>query len=121
MREKAAYKLAHYGNRVVSRLEQLLTRGFWYTRASACLALGEIGNVRSLSYIVTIVIADDNPTVVKEASQALVKMAQHKPQDFAEHLRAMQLDAPGVAKILGLLKTSDAGLSKTIQEYMTHE
>ena len=47
LREKAAYKLIEYGNRVIPRLERLLDRGYWYTRAAACLVLGEIGNPRS--------------------------------------------------------------------------
>jgi HEAT repeat protein len=115
MREKAAYKLAHYGSRVVLRLEKLLRRGYWYTRASTCLALGEIGNVRVVPSIVMLLLTDENPTVIKEAAQALVKMARKNPEEFSRRIRALALDEPKVLKILSLLEPYDTELYALIK------
>lgn len=100
MREKAARKLAEYGNRVVPRLERLLTRSYWFTRAAACLSLGEIGNIKVLSSLIELVIHDENPTVRKEASAALVKIAKKDPIVFSEVLKDLALDEKLLACIM---------------------
>ena len=121
MREKAARRLAQYGNRVVPRLEKLLNRGYWFTRASACLSLGEIGNLKALKSIVPILLTDENPTVVKEASAALIKMARKKPLALSETLRQMSLDASQMAKILKIIKEADADVFTVIKETIENE
>jgi HEAT repeat protein len=91
LREKAAHKITQYGSRVVGRLERLLIRGYWYTRAAACLALGEIGNARSIPAIVDVLLREDNPTAIKEAARALVKIAQHQPESYTEVFNSLGL------------------------------
>ena len=121
LREKAAHRLARHGNRVVPRLEKLLERGFWYTRASACLTLGEIGNLKALDSIVLLFLSDENPTVIKEASTALVKMAKRDPLDFAERLEEMALLDIQKQKVLQIVQDLDPETHKTIMEEITHE
>ncbi|MBN2621220.1 HEAT repeat domain-containing protein [candidate division WOR-3 bacterium] len=94
LREKAAHKITQYGSRVVGRLERLLIRGYWYTRAAACLALGEIGNARSIPAIVDVLLRDDNPTVIKEASRALVRIAQNHPEAYTEAFHDLNVSKP---------------------------
>ena len=121
MREKAAYRLANFGNRVVPRLLRLLSRGFWYTRASACLALGEIGNLKALAALVSLILTDGNPTVVKEASAALVKLAKNKTSEFSELLRDMCLNDSEMMQILKTLEKIDPQLCAVVKEDIGYE
>ena len=121
LRERAAHKLAQYGNRVVPRLEKLLNRGYWFTRASACLSLGEIGNLKAMKSIVTILLTDENPTVTKEASAALIKMARNKPLTFSEKLQEMSLDNSQMTKILKIIEEADAEISAIIKDTAENE
>jgi len=121
LRERAAYKLAEFGSRVVPRLKRLSIRGYWYTRAAACLALGEIGNLRALDEVVSLLLTDNNPTVIQEASQALVKIAQKTPVEFCTQLKEMALDAAKMEKILKVLEAGDITLFNTMKETLTNE
>jgi HEAT repeat protein len=121
LREKAAYKLAAFGPRVVNRLRKLCERGYWFTRASACLTLGEIGDLKALDVIVKLLLTDDNPTVIKEASQALVKMARKTPAEFALHLQEMELNKPQMIKILITLETIDTEVYDRVKELIENE
>ncbi len=121
MRERAAYRLAGFGNRVVPRLLRLLSRGFWYTRASACLALGEIGNLKSLAALAFLALNDDNPTVVKEASAALVKLAKNKPPEFSEQLKNISLDDSEMTQIFEIIKNIDPQICATVKEEIGYE
>ncbi len=121
LREKAAFELAKFGNRIVPRLEKILARGYWYARASACRTLGEIGNLKVLNSIVTLLLTDENPTVIKEASTALVKMARIKPLEFSEKLHEMALDDDKMAKILKIIEEVDEDIHTIISENMAHE
>jgi HEAT repeat protein len=103
LREKAAHKITQYGSRVVGRLERLLIRGYWYTRSAACLALGEIGNARSIPAIIDVLLREDNPTVIKEAARALVKIAQHQPESYAEAFNNLGLSKSDHDRIRELL------------------
>jgi HEAT repeat protein len=116
MREKAAYKLAAYGTRVSARLSRLLKKGYWYTRASACLALGEIADMKTLGSIVALFLSDENPSVQKEASTALVKLARKRPLKFSERLKNMELTKNELHAILSLLECTDAELYDNIGE-----
>lgn len=120
MREKAAYKLAEYGNRVVPRLERLLTRGYWFTRAAACLSLGEIGNIKVLSSLIEIIIHDDNPTVRKEATTALIKMAMKDPLAFSEALKDLALDEELIASIIKPIEKAAPDIHRVIKEELEH-
>ncbi|GAG55216.1 unnamed protein product [marine sediment metagenome] len=121
MREKAAHKLAAFGTRVVNRLKTLCERGYWFTRASACLSLGEIGNLRALNAIVKLLLTDENPTVIKEASQALVNMARNMPVKFAEKLQEIELEKHQILKIFITLETTDTEIYSTIKEIIENE
>ena len=116
MREKAARKLAEYGNRVVPRLERLLTRGYWFTRAAACLSLGEIGNIKVLNSLVGLVINDENPTVRKEASAALIKIAQKEPLVFSENLKDLGLDEKLLTHIIDPIENIAPDIYQVIKE-----
>jgi HEAT repeat protein len=121
MREKAAHKLAAYGTRISSRLTRLLTKGYWYTRASACLALGEIGDMRTVEPIVMVLLNDENPTVMKEASKALVMLARRKSKKFAVRLYDMQLPENELRTVLFSLEQTDIDLYQRIKELLVDE
>jgi HEAT repeat protein len=121
LREKAANRLVQYGNRVVPRLEKLLARGFWYTRASACLTLGEIGNLKTLEPIIHLYLTDENPTVQKEASTAIVKLAKRDPLQFAERLEEFELTDSQEERVLQTIADSDPETHTVIMEERAHE
>lgn len=121
MREKAAHKLATYGTRVSSRLIRLLKKGYWYTRASACLALGEIGDIHSAESIIAVLLSDENPTVQKEASNALVKLARKKPEKFAAKLTEIELQTSKLRTVLFSLERVDIELYQRIKEQVIDE
>lgn len=116
MREKAARKLAEYGNRVVPRLERLLNRGYWFTRAAACLSLGEIGNIKVANSLVELFTSDSNPTVRKEALMALMKMAIKEPLVFSEMLKDLSLDEDLLTDILNPIEKIDPDVYNVIKE-----
>jgi len=121
MREKAAHKLAEYGTRVSSRLIRLLKKGYWYTRASACLALGEIGDLQATEPIIAILVGDENPTVQKEASNALLKVARKKPHKFAAKLAEAELEESVLRTVLFSIERVDIELYNTIKEHLVDE
>jgi HEAT repeat protein len=108
LREKAAYKLPAYGSKIVPRLTTLLTRGYWYTRAAACIALGEIGSIRSLTAIIELLLNEDNPTVIKEAVSALIKIQRKHPDTFEDALKTIGLDETLQQRIFELFNRFDA-------------
>jgi HEAT repeat protein len=116
MRERAAHRLASYGPRVCTRLQRLLTKGYWYTRASACIALGEIADLQTIESIVLVLLRDENPTVLKEASDALVKMARRKPEKFAGRLNDINLQTSELRAVLFALEKNDIVLYREIKE-----
>jgi HEAT repeat protein len=118
MRERAAYKLAAYGKRVSARLSRLLKKGYWYTRASACLALGEIADMRTLDSIITLLLSDENPSVQKEASNALTKLARKKPTKFSARLKTLTLTSDEVHTVLTILERADAELYHDIEDIL---
>lgn len=121
MREKAAHKLAAYGKRVSARLVRLLRKGYWYTRASACLALGEIGDIHATEAIISILVEDENPTVQQEASTALAKIARQKPKKFAATLAAAELQQSDLRTVLLSLERIDIELYQNIKEQLVDE
>lgn len=121
MREKAAHKLATYGKRVSARLVRLLRKGYWYTRASACLALGEIGDIQSAEAIIAVLLEDENPTVQQEASLALVKIARRKPKKFVATLTTAELPVSELRTVLFSLERIDIELYQNIKEQMADE
>ncbi len=116
MRERAARGLASFGTRVCSRLERLLKKGFWYTRASACLALGEIGDVQTVDSIIAVLLTDENPTVLKEASAALVNIARKKPDKFCDRLNAIGLGPDDLRSVMLALEKCDPAVHAEIKD-----
>ncbi len=92
LRERATIELAKAGSRVVPRLIKLCQRGFWFTRAAACRALGEIGALDALSTIIDLLLNDTNPTVIKEGKDALMKIAEKNTEIFVEKLNEVILN-----------------------------
>lgn len=121
MREKAAHKLATYGTRVSLRLTRLLKKGYWYTRASACLALGEIGDMQAIEPIIQVMFDDENPTVQKEASNALVKLARKKPDKFSTRLGNIGLEKSKLRAVLFSIERADIDLYQKVKEKVFDE
>jgi hypothetical protein len=121
MREKAAYRLASYGNKVITRLHRLLSKGFWYTRASACLALGEIKNTKSAAAIAHLYLNDENPTVKKEALCALTKIAYDKPLEFLDRVHESSLSNADISLICSIVTEGNTELKRLFDEEMIHE
>jgi HEAT repeat protein len=121
LRERAAHKLAKYGKRVIPRLKKVCYKGHWFARASACLSLGEIGNAKALDSIVKLLLTDNNPTVIKESSLALVKIAEKMPLEFSKYLKEMKLEHSQILKILTILEISNIDVYGQIRETLGHE
>ncbi len=120
LREKAAYKLVVYGSRVVPRLKNLCRKGHWFTRAAACISLGEIADLNASDTIVKLLLNDNNPTVKKEASKALVKIVRKRPNEFSKYLEDLALDQAQILELLAILETTDPELYGKIKETLGH-
>ncbi len=90
LREQATRELAKFGSRVVPRLKKLCSKGFWYTRAAVSRTLGEIGDLEGLNSIITLLMNDTNPTVIKEAKEAIKKIARTNGDDFFVKLKELK-------------------------------
>uniref|UniRef100_A0A7C6AFN3 HEAT repeat domain-containing protein n=1 Tax=candidate division WOR-3 bacterium TaxID=2052148 RepID=A0A7C6AFN3_UNCW3 len=90
LREQATQELAKFGSRIVPRLKKLCNKGFWFTRAAACRTLGEIGDLEGLSTIITLLLNDTNPTVIKEIKMAIKKMAEKNGDNFFIKLKELK-------------------------------
>ncbi|MEO0190540.1 MAG: HEAT repeat domain-containing protein [candidate division WOR-3 bacterium] len=97
LREQATQELAKFGSRLVPRLKKLCNKGFWYTRAAACRTLGEIGDLEGLSTIITLLLNDTNPTVIKEIKLAIKKMSEKNGDNFFVKLKELK-DSSGLKK-----------------------
>jgi HEAT repeat protein len=121
LREKAAHKLPQYGKKVVPRLTRLLTRGYWYTRAAACIALGEINSLRPLGAIIELLLHEENPTVIKEAIATLIKLKHNNPERFQDAFIVISLDATQQHHLGDLLKPFDPDFFKNPGNADNHE
>ncbi|MCX7995363.1 MAG: HEAT repeat domain-containing protein [candidate division WOR-3 bacterium] len=92
LREQATLELAKFGNRVLPRLKKLCNKGFWYTRAAACRTLGEIGDLDGLATVITLLMNDTNPTVIKEAKEGIKKFAIKNGDDFFKKLQELKTE-----------------------------
>ncbi len=90
LREQATQELAKFGSKLVPRLKKLCNKGFWYTRAAACRTLGEIGDLEGLSTIITLLLNDTNPTVMKEIKLAIKKMAEKNGDNFFSKVKELK-------------------------------
>jgi HEAT repeat protein len=121
MRERAANKLVQYGNQVVPRLEILLKKGFWYTRAAACLALGGIASLNSFEAIVDLLLQDDNPTVIKEACNALVKLLHKDTSECAIRINDLNADPDKAERFLSTIEANNLDLFLMIKDLQRNE
>lgn len=92
LREQATKELVQFGNKLVPRLKKLCNKGFWYTRAAACRTLGEIGDLDATGTILKLLLNDDNPTVLKEAKQAIKKIAEKNGENFLVLIRQLRIE-----------------------------
>ncbi|RKX70546.1 hypothetical protein DRP53_04710 [candidate division WOR-3 bacterium] len=83
LRERAAQRIATYGERVIDRLMDLLKGGVWFTRAAAALALGELGLERSLPVLTELLKKDRNRTVIKEVTRAIGRILIKNHRDLS--------------------------------------
>jgi HEAT repeat protein len=116
VREKAAHELVKFGKRVVPRLKKISSSGLWFSRAAASIALGEIANLRALDSIIYLILNDKNPTVIKEASGALCKIARKHPLEFIDQLDENIESKTDKEKILRTIKVADSQLYNEFKE-----
>jgi len=116
LRERAAYRLAEFGGRIVPRLKKVCYQGLWFSRAAACITLGEIGDLRALNAIIQLLLNDENPTVIKEASVALCKIAQKQPVDFIRKIEKIVDDDIHRTMLLDIIKKWDIETYKMIKK-----
>lgn len=105
LREKASTELAKSGTKVVPRLVRLCHKGHWFTRAAACRTLGEIADLNALETVVLLLLKDKNPTVIKEARTAFIKIAERNRTRFIEKLKQITVNQEIEEKIEVLIKT----------------
>ena len=77
LRDQAARVLATMGESVLEPLVQYLGSGLWYTRASAVLALGRMGNPRAAAPLVEM-LKDPNRTVRDAVWDALLLLCRNE-------------------------------------------
>jgi hypothetical protein len=71
--------------------------------------------------IVKVLINDENPTVIKEASNALVNLASRKPKKFALRLSDMELPENELRSVLFSLEQNDIDLYQKIKDLLVDE
>lgn len=92
LREKATRALIPYGPKILPRLIRLCEKGFWYTRAAACITMGHLGDERAVWPMINLLLKDENPTVIREAEQALLAIARHQPEAFLREVTSGTAD-----------------------------
>jgi HEAT repeat protein len=117
LREKATRQLAPYGAKIVPRLIRLCERGIWFSRAAASITLGMIGDPRAVTILVRLTLADENPTVVREAHQALHRIAAGGPEDFFNELDGCLKESPERKRFQDHLQKLNPRLFKLVQEH----
>ena len=121
LREKAAYKLVQYGKKIVPRLNRLLKRGYWFTRAAACITLGEIGDIKALNAVITLLLNDENPTVIKEAKTTLIKIAEKNPDEFSIAVQELEIEKDMLSRILLIIEKNAPELYRQIKLTISNE
>jgi len=116
LREKATRELAPFGTKIVPRLIRICERGFWFSRAAACITLGEIGDTRAIGALIELILGDENPTVIREAHQALLKIAGSRPEEFFSQLDAYLKEPLTRERFLIRLQKINPRLYKMIQD-----
>jgi len=117
LREKATRELAPYGVKIVPRLIRICERGFWFSRAAACITLGMISDPRAVETMARLMLADENPTVIREAHQALLKIAAVHPEDFFSQLDGYLKEPPDRERFLARLQKINPRLHKMVQDH----
>ena len=117
LREKATRELAPYGTKIVPRLIRICERGFWFSRAAACITLGMIADPRAVETMARLMLADENPTVVREAQQALLKVAAAHSDDFFVQLDGYLKEPTDREGFLARLQKINPRLYKLVQDH----
>jgi len=116
LREKATRELTPFGAKIVPRLIRICERGFWFGRAAACITLGAIGDARAVETLARLLLDDENPTVIREANQALLKIAAGQTEEFFSQLE-LYFQEPGTReRFLIRVQNSNPRLYKIIQD-----
>jgi len=118
LRERAANELVKSGTKVVPRLIRICERGFWFSRAAACRALGEIYDYRAVNTLVRLLLTDENPTVVKEALDALLKMAQKAPEEILKQLESLLTQKSEKKKIMNMIEQTSPDVYNRLKNMM---
>jgi hypothetical protein len=77
--------------------------------------------MRTVAPIVTVLLNDENPTVTKEASNALANLAIRKPKKFAARLSDMELAENELRNVLFSLEQNDIDLYQRIKDLLVDE
>jgi len=116
LREKATRELAPYGSKILPRLIRICEKGIWFSRAAACITLGHIGDERAVVPMIKLLLDDENPTVLKEAENALLAIARTRPEAFSREVSALAADDTAKAHLLELLRARSSPLLLMIRE-----
>ena len=116
LREKATRELTRFGSKIVPRLIRICERGFWFSRAAACITLGNIGDTRAVEVLAELLIRDENPTVIREASQALLKIAEARTGEFIAQFNVLCAEPDRREQLREMLQKINPRLLKIIQE-----
>jgi HEAT repeat protein len=117
LREKATRELSPYGAKIVPRLIRICERGIWFSRAAACITLGMIADTRAVEIMVRLMLTDENPTVIREAHQALHKIAAAHPEDFFNQLDGYLKESPDRERFLARLQKINPPFFKLVQDH----
>jgi HEAT repeat protein len=116
LREKATQELTRFGSKIVPRLIRICERGFWFSRAAACITLGNIGDSRAVEVMIELLLRDENPTVVREANQALLKIAEARPAEFIAQFNGLYAEPERKEQLRDRLQKINPRLFKIVQE-----
>jgi len=116
LREKATRELVPYGTKILPRLIRICEKGFWFSRAAACITLGHIGDERAVIPMINLLMVDENPTVLKEAESALLAIARIRPEAFSREVSALAADESVKTRLLDRLRSRSSPLLPLIKE-----
>lgn len=109
-RLKAVEALSQVGKGAVPTLIEILEKGLWYVRECAALALGKIGDLRTLEPLAHR-LEDENVGVRQEAASALTKL--FSSDNLAKLLQGMEPE--GITRIVDLASRLDPQLGEKVR------
>lgn len=109
-RLKAVEALSQVGKGAVPTLIEILEKGLWYVRECAALALGKIGDLRTLEPLAHR-LEDENVGVRQAAASALTKL--FSSDNLAKLLQGMEPE--GITRIVDLASRLDPQLGEKVR------